>query len=194
MTSLFTRTTMALALIGAAATANAEGWTLDGANSKLAFGSVKNHYVGESHSFTDLSGGVDANGAASVEVALGSVQTNIDIRNERMIEHVFANAPAATLTASIDLAAMEALPVGGMTTMLVEGDLNLLGNAVPLDVNMFAVRLADNKILVSTDDLVYFAADEAGIDAGIDVLKELAGLDDITRAVPVSMRLVFDAK
>lgn len=182
-----------LAVIAATTAAQADGWTLDAENSKISFGSVKNHYNGESHSFGDISGTVSPDGAAMIEIALASVQTNVDVRNERMIEHVFTSGPTAALTAQIDMDAMETLPVGGMTKMMVEGDLKLLGEPVPLDVSMFAIRLAEDKVMVMSDDLIFVSADEAGLDTGVDTLLELAGLDDITRAVPASLRLVFDA-
>ena len=69
----------ALAPFGAAA----GDWTLDGEASKLAFGSVKKDAVGESHHFSGLSGGV-ADGIATISVDLASLETWIDIRNERM--------------------------------------------------------------------------------------------------------------
>lgn len=193
MKTIFTRTLTAVTIVAAAATAQAEGWTLDAENSKISFGSIKNHDVGESHSFSDMSGYVDSNGMAMVEIMLASVQTNVDIRNERLIEHVFLGGPKASLTASIDMDAMNAIPVGGMTKLLVEGDLTLIGEPVPLDVSMFAVRLTEDKVMVMSDDLIFVNAAEAGVDQGIDALQELAGLDDITRTVPASLRLVFDA-
>ncbi|SEW15278.1 Polyisoprenoid-binding protein YceI [Cognatiyoonia koreensis] len=191
--TVLTRTATTIAFLAAAATAQADGWTLDAENSKISFGSIKNHDVGESHSFGDLSGSVSADGMAMIEIALASVQTNVDVRNERLIEHVFTDGPKASLTASIDMAAMAAIPVGGMTRMLVEGDLTLIGEPVPVDVTMFAVRLAEDKVMVVSDDLIFVSAAEAGINQGVDKLQELAGLDHIARAVPASLRLVFEA-
>ena len=46
--------------------------------------------------------------------------------------------------------------------------------------------------MVTTNDMLFLAADEAGIDGAIDTLMELAGLDSITRAVPVTLRFVFE--
>ncbi|MEM6307186.1 MAG: cytochrome C, partial [Pseudomonadota bacterium] len=69
--------------------AAAGGWTLDNDTSKVQFGSIKKDYVGESHFFENMSGTVSDDGMVSVAIDLTSVQTWIDIRNERMIEHVF---------------------------------------------------------------------------------------------------------
>jgi polyisoprenoid-binding protein YceI len=185
-------TTAAQAIVTTPA-APSNGWTLDAENSKISFGSVKNNYIGESHSFADISGTVSPNGEAMVEIVLASVQTNVDKRNERMIKHVFTAGPKAALSAQIDMDAMASLPVGGMTNMTVEGELTLLGEPMPLDVPMFAIRVAEDKVMVMSDDLIFVATDDAGLDLGVDKLLELAGLDDITRAVPASVRLVFDA-
>ena len=66
----------------------AKAWSLDSEASKLAFGSVKKDVIGEFHSFESISGMVEADGIVTVEIDLTSVQTNIDIRNERFGEHV----------------------------------------------------------------------------------------------------------
>ena len=172
--------------------AAAADWTLDAANSTLAFGSVKNDYIGESHSFTGLSGSASGD-TATVEISLASVQTNIDIRNERMIEHVFQSAATASISAEFDMAAMEAMAVGDMATMESFGTLTLLGEEIPLDVNLHVVRLSEDRVMVTSDGLIMLSTDDAGIDGAIDTLQELAGLDGITRVTPVTMRFVFDA-
>jgi len=40
---------------------------------------------------------------------------------------------------------------------------------------------------------LFVATDELGVDAGIDALQEIAGLDSITRSTPVTMRFMFTA-
>jgi len=173
------------------APAFAADWTLDNASSRLAFGSVKANSLGEVHHFETLSGGVSADGAAMITIDLNSVQTNIDIRNERMIEHVFKAAGTATLSSQIDIAALEALPVGGTAVTEVEARLSLVGTDVDLDLELFVARLSDSSVMVTTNDMIFLDTDEAGIDGGIDVLKQLADLSGITRAAPVTLRFVF---
>ncbi|WP_217352030.1 hypothetical protein [Ruegeria sp. HKCCA6837] len=67
-------------------------WTLDSDNSHLAYGTIKKNAVGEVNSFSKLSGHVTQDGHAEITIDLSSVETNIDIRNERMIEFVFRKA------------------------------------------------------------------------------------------------------
>jgi len=190
MLNTFTST---LAMLALATSASAADWTLDGSSSKLSFGSVKIEDVAEVHTFPNLTGTVGADGAVQIDIDLASVQTNIDIRNERMNEHVFKGMASASLTGQIDMAAMDALAVGGTMVQEMEITLGFLGEQVPLDASLFVARLSETDVMVTTDSMVFVTADDLGISEGIDTLQELAGLDSITRAVPVTLRLMFAA-
>lgn len=187
--------TLALTLTSSVAFADghAKGWSLQPALSNISFGSIKNEYNGESHHFKDISGTVSAKGEVNITLALGSVETMIDIRNERMREFVFKNAPSATLSAALDMDALNALGVGEATTLETSGSLMLLGTETELDANFFVMRLSDTQVMVTTQGMIMLDVEEAGLDGSIDKLQELAGLDSITRVSPVSMRLFFSA-
>ncbi|MEM7472190.1 MAG: YceI family protein [Pseudomonadota bacterium] len=191
----FTPITLATALCLTATSVFADGhaksWVLDPALSNVSFGSIKNDYVGESHSFGDISGSVTGNGQVEISLGLGSVSTNIDIRNKRMIEHVFKKAPNATITAEIDMSELETLGVGEAKTIEAYGTLALLGTDNDLDANFFVMRTAEDQVMVASDGMLMLSTEDAGLDAGIDILQELAGLDSITRVSPVSLRLFF---
>ncbi|MEP4197944.1 MAG: YceI family protein [Aliishimia sp.] len=174
--------------------ANADGWTLDGTSSNLSFGSVKNETNGESHSFGGLSGTVSKDGAVAVSVDLTTVNTNIDIRNERIMEHVFKAAKTAEISAQIDMAQVDKLAVGESTLIDVEGAVSVVGTDVDLDAQMFVMRVSESKAMVATNGMVFLSMEDAEFTAGIDKLMELASLDSITRTSPVTMRLMFDLK
>lgn len=181
------------ALAAAPLAAQAESWTLSNDGSRIAFGSIKKDTVGEVHTFGALAGSVDAEGAVSVEIDLASVETYIDIRNERMIEHVFGkDTPAATLTTRVDAAALEAMEPGDTDTLDVEATLSLAGAEVPLEATLFVARLSEGRAMVTTDGMIMLSMADLGLDAGIDTLMELAKLPGITRVSPVTLRLVFD--
>lgn len=186
-----TLTAAALALV--AGTASAEMWTLDGANSKVGFGSVKSDVIGEGHSFSGLSGTVSEDGMVELTLDLATVNTDLDIRNERIQEHVFKMAPSAQLMAEVDMDAMKGLAVGSTMESVVEGTAMFLGEEVFVDLPVVAARLADDKVLIMSDGITYISTEELGIDAGIDKLMELARLERIDRAVPVTVRLMFSA-
>ncbi|MFK7874638.1 MAG: YceI family protein [Paracoccaceae bacterium] len=181
-----------LCALTCATSASADSWTLDGASSRLAFGSIKNSYNGEVHNFQDLSGTVDDSGAVSIDIDLASVNTNIDIRNERMVEHVFKNIATANLTAQIDMAAVKDMDVGASSVMEVDGALSFLGQSTDITTNMFVARLSEEQVMVTTNDMLMLDLDDLDVNPGIDMLKDLAGLDSITRATPITVRLMFD--
>lgn len=185
--------TMAALIATFGSMATADSWTLNADSSHIAFGSVKKDTVGEVHSFESMSGTVGADGAAKIEIDLSSVQTLIDIRNERMVEHVFKNAPTATLNAQIDMAEVAALTVGASTVVDATGNIDLAGNALELDAELFVLRISDTQVMVSTNDMIMLSTADMGLTEGIDKLMELAKLPGITRVSPVTLRLVFDA-
>lgn len=191
MISILQKLVAVAALVLLGQNAVAESWTLDAAGSKLAFGSIKKGSVGEVHSFESLSGTVGADGAVAVTIDLTSVQTNIDIRNERMMEHVFKGLAEAQLTAQLDMAELNAIPVGGSSVIDIEGILSLIGTEVEVEAEMFVARMSDSQVLVTTNDMIFLSTEEAGITAGIDKLMELAKLPSIARAAPVTLRLMF---
>ncbi len=185
-------TTTAFALCVTASSALAQDWTLNADASRLAFGSIKNSFIGEAHSFEGLSGSVNAKGDVAIDIPLGGVATNIDIRNERLIEFVFNNAPSATLSANFDMKALKSLRPGDTTTMELDAVLSLLGNDVDVSTEVFVARLSGGSVMVTTNDMIFLDTEELGIDGGIDKLQELASLDSIARATPITVRFVFD--
>lgn len=189
MTKHFFGTAIALCL--SATGALAQDWVLSSEDSRLVFGSVKNSYTGEAHTFEGLTGSVSSDGAVKIDIPLGGVSTNIDIRNERMMEFVFNNAPTASLSAALDMGALSGMRPGDTATMPLEAALSLLGNDVDVETEVFVARLSEGSVMVTTNDMLYLDTDELGIDAGIDKLQELASLDSIARAVPVTIRFVF---
>ncbi len=189
----FSLATLALIATTAASPLIAQSWTLNGDASRIAFGSIKKDTVGEVHEFTSLSGAVTSDGMASIEIDLASVETYIDIRNERMREFVFAAAPSASFSTQLDMAGLNALATGGTATQTVKGTLDFLGNAVDVEADLFVARLSETSVMVTTDSLLMLSTADLGIDGGVDKLQELADLPSITRVTPVTLRLVFDA-
>ncbi len=167
-------------------------WTLSSADSKVSFGSIKKGKAGEIHHFKKLSGAVSGDGTVSVAIDLSSVETFADIRNTRMVKFVFDAAhPKAILKTKIDMAKLSAMKPGDTATVSVTGTLNLNGKSVPIETDMFIARLAADKMMVTTDEMIMLSMQAAGIDAGISKLMELAKLPSIARASPVTLRFVF---
>jgi len=173
----------------------AENWTLKGALSTISFGSVKKEKMGETYRFSNISGKVGQDGKVIVTIDLDSVQTGVDIRDKRMRKHVFGGdrkkRVTATLTAQVDPKTVTALPMGALKPLSTTVELDFLGRKIPVEANLMIVRLSPERVMVLTDGMIWYSTEDLGIDTGISKLQELAGLPSITRAFPVTARLVF---
>ncbi|MBO9398070.1 YceI family protein [Shimia sp. R9_2] len=193
MKALLKTAAVVMAFAGPAFAGGHETWKTVGDESLIAFGSIKKNTVGEVHTFDGLSGSVNEKGAVSLAIELSSVETNIDIRNERMIEHVFKAADAvAELKGEIDFDEVHDLEIGATTVVDFEGTLGLAGVSADVEAELFVARLSEDRVLVTTSDMIMLSTADLGIDAGVDKLMELASLPGITRVTPVSVRMVFE--
>jgi polyisoprenoid-binding protein YceI len=168
-------------------------WALDSDNSQVSFVSVKNETVSETHRFQVLKGAVTPFGRANIEISLGSVETGIPIRNDRMKSMLFNTAEfaRATITAAVDIRELMKLDAGGSATMDLSMQVDLHGISRPLTAAVKVTRTSDTAWRVSTASPVAVDAVEFALDAGIEALRNVAGLKSISTAVPVSFDLVF---
>jgi polyisoprenoid-binding protein YceI len=177
-------------------TAVADEWTLDPERSHLAFVSIKAGDIGEVHHFTKLAGGIDDQGQAVIETTLDSVETLIPIRNERMREILFKTAQYsdATLSAKIDPARIAAMQPGDMIEMVAESSLSLHGETQPIVLKMQTAKLDADTLMVASTEPVILDAAKFGMDDGVEKLREIAGLESISNAVPVTFVMVFEGQ
>jgi hypothetical protein len=161
--------------------------------SSIRFVSVKNGIVAEVHHFSGISGGIDDEGRVSISIPLGSVETMIPIRNERMAELLFETVsfPAASIEADVDMKAVTALASGEYTTMDVLFELNLHGQQQMLETVVSVARLGRELHVTTQQPLIINAASFA-LGDGVERLREVAGLNNIATAVPVTANLVFE--
>jgi len=190
----------ALTLTAACAQAPAEpaplaqgSWSVDASASSLSYVSVKSGEIAESNSFSGLSGGVTPAGTASLEIDLSSVETKVDIRNERMRDIFFevADHPNATVTATIDPTAFDTLAVGDSVAQPLKATVNVKGVEAPVDTLVSVTRTGEDSVLVTSTEPVIVYADALELTDGLATLQELAGLPSITPVVPVSFSIAF---
>ena len=186
-----------LLLLAAAVTASTTyaDWTLDNANSQLAFVSTKAMDVAEVHTFSELSGSVGADGHARVVIQLASVDTLIPIRDERMREILFQTElfPTATVDTRLDIARLQNMAVSTSEVLTAEILLNIGEQQVPLTTELLVTRIAGDRILVATLKPVIVNAGAVALADGVEALREIAGLPSISKAVPVTFLLQFVA-
>ena len=181
-------------LLSVAGSAFAE-WTLDNDDSRLNFISIKAGNIAELHQFRSFSGSVDAKGNLLVVVDLTSVDTSIEVRDGRMREFLFETDtyPSAQLTAAIDMEAIEDIDEGDSGVMTVDANLAIHGASLPLSIEVLVSRLDDDELVVSSFKPLVVNAADVDLAAGVEKLRELAGLPSISLAVPVTFNLIFDS-
>jgi polyisoprenoid-binding protein YceI len=185
----------ATALLLSATTARAQ-WVLDGAQSMVNFISVKNAAIAEVHSFTELAGSISANGEAQVLINLGSVETLIPIRNERMREMLFdtANFAKAKVSAVVTPDIIATAAEGGTAAISLPATLSLHGIEKSLAIPVVVVGDEEGSIQVFSTHPVLINAADFGLEAGVAALQAVAGLKSVSTAVPVTFHLAFSRK
>jgi len=168
-------------------------WSLDNDSSSLSFVTVKAEHVAEVHTFDMLSGIIDDVGDVEITIELASVNTMIPIRNERMQEMLFETNmfPEATVTGKINLDLLTGLDAGTSYARQINFQLSLHGQSVDMAADVQITR-TDEGAVFSTLKPIVVMSDSFALTAGVEKLREVAGLPSISRAVPVSFTVVFE--
>lgn len=170
---------------------SAADWNVANDESKVNFVSIKKGDIAEVHHFKTISGKLNEKGEFKLTVSLASVDTNIEIRDERMGSLLFEvdKFPKLTLTAQVDAKLLKKLSVGDSTITTVEGVVDLHGKKVKLPFTVSIAKLSNSNLLVASAVPVIVNSDSFGLTQGIEKLREIAGLSAISKAVPVSFIL-----
>lgn len=184
------RLTLCLSLLMAAVSAQAD-WTLVNESSQLNFVSTKASHIAETHTFTELSGQITDDGAAKLVIDLTSVDTGIDIRDQRMQSMLFdvVSFPDARIETRLDLSALETLTAP--TTLVIEAELSLAGQTTPVQGRVLVVPVDRSRVSITTVAPIIVRAPSLGLESGIEALREIAGLPSIGYSVPVTFSLIF---
>jgi len=171
-------------------------WELDNDNSRINFVSIKKGNVAELGRFTHLEGTISDTGETVLKINLASVDTKIPIRDERMRDFLFEvpKFAQATFSAQIDLSFLNNLPVSGRAIQIIGGKFNLHGISKDIKADVMLTRLSLNQFSVSSFAPVLLNTEDFQMNAGIEKLRESAGLPSISSAVPVTFHLTFKTK
>ncbi len=187
------RVALAVTALAFSAVASAQ-WSLDLDDSQLSFVTVKAEHIAEVHSFSRLEGQIDAAGNARISIDLTSVETGIAIRNERMQTMLFETGlyPQATVSAAINTDALSAIAVGEDMTLDTQLTLTMHGAETMISAPLRVTRQTDGVHVTTLSPLIV-TAESVGLVAGVESLREIAGLPSISRAVPVTFSVKFVA-
>jgi polyisoprenoid-binding protein YceI len=186
------------ALLAISACSNDQGkehvgqWSLDSKQSELHFSSTKNGDITEEHQFKNFDATVNTDGNFNLTIDLTSVDTGIEIRDERMQKHLFITnkTPKATITGQIS--SKDLLADSKTKTMTVE--LDLAGKKTEVEAEVTIKRINAQTISVETAKPVILSAENLGVKAGVDKLQEIAGLNSISDEVPVTFTFTLNKK
>lgn len=170
-------------------------WVLNPEHSLVSYVSIKNGSLAENNFFERVSGSVSAEGDAQVVIDLTSVETGVDIRNDRVRRLLFevANFATATVTAKVPVNLANS-PLGYRDRLDVGLRVTSHGETHSYPVMMEVIRISTESLVVHTVSPVLINAEDFGYSDGLKTLQKLAGLESIESAVPVSFSLLFEQR
>ena len=176
----------------AQATASWAQWELDNSHSTVNFLSIKNASIAETHHFNTLVGFISSEGTVQLAIDLNSIDTAIPIRDDRLRDQLFETKKfsTATVRSKVDIAILAAVANGGSVSTELPLILSLHGfeENLTVPVNVFG---ESGKLRVITSRPVIVSAADFGLGESIEALREVAGLNSISTAVPVTVNLLF---
>ncbi len=180
----------AMALASSAASAD---WQLDAASSSFFYVTDKAAAVSEVNSFSGLSGSISDAGTATLAIDLATVDTAIEIRNQRMRDIVFqvAQFPQANVKVTVDAEALGDMKPGMATTGSYPVEVSLHGATAQLNADLQVLKLTADTVQVQLARPLIVAASAFGLAEGVEELRKLANLPSITPNVVVDFTLVY---
>lgn len=168
-------------------------WVVDPAASHLAYVSLKAGEFAENNHFQKMSGTVGADGAARIAIDLASVNTGVEIRDERMRNIFFqvADFPSAIVTAQLDPASLADLAVGSTIVRPLDATVSLKGMEANIAAQVQIARVSDDRVLATTTTPIIITTDMFGLTDELGELRALAQLPSISPAVPVTFTIAF---
>ena len=132
-------------------------------------------------------------GKALLKVNLGSVETLIPIRNERMNNLLFETGiyPTAFFRLEVELEKILLLEEGNSFVNKYRGELELKGKQFPIEVKIKTTRLNNQSFSVASSEPLLMNVERLGLSEGIESLRIIAGLPSISKSVPVTFSLTF---
>ena len=190
--SMFPKLVILLSGVGFMAPVQAD-WTVSD-SSRIGFVSIKNNRIGENNAFERVSGSISESGQVVVSVDLSSVETGIGIRNERLQKMLFevASFPTASIDAVLSDGQIAALKAGGARAESVSVNIRLRGKTVSKTANV-SVSSSGGDVRVTTTQPIVITAQEFGLESGVAALQQIAGLNAISRSIPVTVDLRLTA-
>lgn len=182
-----------VALSAMASFSCAAQWQVIEQDSRVNFISVKKGDIAEVHHFKQLKGTLADNGQFNLTIPLVGVATGIEVRDERLQNLLFEVSlyPELKLTSQVDSKMLKDLVVGESKVADFDGKISLHGKEQTKTFSVILTKVSDNKLMVSSFQPIIINANEFDLVAGVEKLRDIAGLSSISQAVPVSFVLTL---
>ena len=167
-------------------------WTLNSTASQLNFITTKNASKTEIQSFNALQGKIDK-GHVTLTVDLNSIDTGIEIRDERLKTLFFdvVKFPTASVTIDLRKSDLSHLTQGQTKVLKFDAELSIQGVTQAMQVELQVVALGKNQLLVFSRQPIIIDLKNFKLLEGVNKLREIANLKSINSAVPVTFSLLF---
>ncbi|WNO09198.1 YceI family protein [Teredinibacter sp. KSP-S5-2] len=180
-------------IVGSQASAD---WVLSDAGTSLHFISTKNQNIAEVHDIRDLKGELLSDGSFNITLDTRSVNTGIQIRDERMASLLFESGlyPFITISGKVDYFSADDMKAGVIRTAPFDVDLtiDMHGISQTQKASMLVYKVDEKTLGVSLHKPIIIKAGDFQMDTGIERLRKIAGLDNINYSVPVTGHFVFN--
>jgi polyisoprenoid-binding protein YceI len=169
-------------------------WTLDGAASSFYYVTSKAAAVSEVNTFGGLSGAIADDGTATLVIDLATVNTAVEIRDQRMRDIAFkvGEFPTANVTVKVDAAALDSMAPGTLSTGSHTATVSLHGVSKDITAELQIVKLDADTVMVQVAKPLLLAAGDFGLAEGVEELRTVAGLPSINPQVVVDFSLVYN--
>lgn len=171
-------------------------WYLDNESSRLSFISTKAGNLSEVHRFLTLHGKIDAKGDARLRIELDSLSTGIPVRDEHLRHLLFDTAkfPEAHVMAQLNLGPITDLAPGAQLELSLPVQVEIRGRKHGYMAELLATRLDERRFQVVTLAPLVLQAEHFGLEPGIEQLREVARLSNISLSVPVGAVMIFSSR
>ena len=165
------------------------GWDVT-ASSRVGFVSIKNNSIGENNVFEQVTGSISDAGHVAVSIDLTSVETGVDIRNERLKRMLFevAKFPTARVQATLSASQLDALKTAGSVGETVKVTVSLHGMSVD-KLAALSVGVSEDGLRVTSTQPIVVTAQDFDLESGVAALQAIAGLNAISRSIPITVDL-----
>ena len=172
----------------------AADWQLDNNASRLSFVSTKAIHVAEVGQFRSFNGKITESGKVEIQFDLTSVDTHVELRDDRMREMLFKvdEFTTASLTAEVDASIIQNLAVGESITNSMTATLDLHGNQQNVAMEVLISKLSEQRILVNSAHPVLLNVADFDLVKGVERLRDVVGLPNISHAVPITFYMTFN--